>query len=162
MVEVILAMLDAAAARHGVDPSLVRAVAYVESRYEPTAQSPRGAKGVMQLMDETALALGVVNVFDPAQNIDGGVRLLKSLLDRQHGNIDRALAAYNWGEGNVSNGGTWPGAVSTYIAKVRARMRQEGQRKASPPFPPARSVCSLVCPSCSVVLDLSATVGKVA
>jgi soluble lytic murein transglycosylase-like protein len=93
--------IDTIARRHGVDPLLVRAVIRVESNFDPKAVSPRGAAGLMQLMPETAMRYGVENRFDPAQNIDGGVRYLRDLMAMFDGNLSLALAAYNAGEGAV-------------------------------------------------------------
>lgn len=129
-------LLDATADRHGVARSLVRAVAWVESRgnhFVPgssppiVTQSARGALGLMQLMPETAAALAV----DPnveAQNAYGGAKLLRRLLDRFGANEPRALAAYVWGAGNVNSHpepSGWPESVLDYVAKVRARADQE-------------------------------------
>ena len=87
--------------QHDVDPALVQAVVRVESAFNPSAVSRKGASGLMQLMPRTASALGVLDPFDPRQNIRGGVRHLRYLLDRYRGNVAMAVAAYNAGEGAV-------------------------------------------------------------
>ena len=87
--------------QQGVDPELVQAVAKAESNYNPYAVSSRGALGVMQLLPETAKRFGVVNVFDPEQNIQGGVKFLKFLLGMFPDNLPHVLAAYNAGENAV-------------------------------------------------------------
>ena len=91
-----------AAERHGLPPGLVESVIRVESAFNPRAVSPKGAQGLMQLMPQTASSLGVRDSFDPRQNIEGGVRHLRYLVDRYPGNLPFALAAYNAGEGAVS------------------------------------------------------------
>jgi soluble lytic murein transglycosylase len=90
--------------RHGVDPALVRAVIRAESSFNADAVSRKGAIGLMQLMPQTARSLHLSNPYDPQQNISGGVRHLRYLLDRFQGNIPLALAAYNAGETKISNG----------------------------------------------------------
>jgi len=89
------------ASRHGVDPTLVESVIRAESAFNPTAVSRTGARGLMQLMPKTAMALGVRDSFNPRENIDGGVRHLRYLLDRYPANLPLAVAAYNAGEGAV-------------------------------------------------------------
>jgi soluble lytic murein transglycosylase-like protein len=92
-----------AAARYGIDPRLLRAVCFTESRYRPNAISPKGALGLMQLMPDTAAQYGLKNPFDPRAAIDAGARYLRDLLIRFDGRIDLAVAAYNAGEGAVQS-----------------------------------------------------------
>lgn len=112
------ALIDAAASAHDVDADLVRAVIRVESGFRTRARSHKGAMGLMQLMPATARQYGVEDAYDPAQNIDAGVRHLRRLLDRY--DVRLALAAYNAGEGTVDRYGGIPPYRETrnYVRKV--------------------------------------------
>ena len=114
------AIHDAARA-HGVDPRLVAAVARRESAFNARAMSNKGACGIMQLMPATAQYLGVRNVFDPRENIFGGTRYLRTLLDTFNGDLDLTLAAYNAGPGAVEKHRGVPPYRETkaYVAAVR-------------------------------------------
>jgi soluble lytic murein transglycosylase-like protein len=114
-------IIDRAASRYGVDQELIRAVIRTESGFDPDAISPVGAQGLMQLMPETAKELGVSDPLDAEQNVMGGTRYLRQLLDRYDGDLDRALAAYNWGMGNVERRGMeqMPQETRNYLAKVK-------------------------------------------
>jgi soluble lytic murein transglycosylase-like protein len=112
-------IIEKAARKYEVDPDLIRSVIQTESNYNPQATSSKGAMGLMQLMPETARDLGVKNAFDPEENIMGGTRYLKSLLERYNGKIELTLAAYNWGMGNLErNPRHLPQETVNYISKV--------------------------------------------
>ena len=99
------ALIAISAARNGVDPNLITAVMRQESGFHQNARSYKGATGLMQLMPGTAARFGVTNILDPAQNIEGGARYLRFLLDSFNGDVDLALAGYNAGENAVVNSG---------------------------------------------------------
>ena len=113
-------MISEASQKYGVDQALIRAVIRQESAFNPKATSHCGAKGMMQLMDPTAQDLGVKNSYDPYDNIMGGTKYLKQLMDRFDGNLTKAIAGYNAGPGAVEqHGGTPPYAETRdYVAKV--------------------------------------------
>lgn len=114
------AMVDRVAARYGLDFNLLKAVVKVESDFNPLAVSSAGAMGLMQLMPGTISSLGVKNPFDPVENLDGGARYLKSMIERFNGDINLALAAYNAGPGAVEQYGGVPPyeETLTYIRKI--------------------------------------------
>lgn len=98
-------LIAQSAARHRVDPNLIVAVMRQESGFNPRARSYKGATGLMQLMPGTAHRFGVTNIYDPAQNIEGGTAYLRFLIDKFSGDVDLVLAGYNAGEGAVVNSG---------------------------------------------------------
>ncbi len=116
-------LVSEVSARHGMDPDLIAAVVAAESAFNPLAVSPVGARGLMQLMPETARLYGVKDVHDPRQNLEGGVAYLKDLLARYRGNMTLALAAYNAGPGAVQRASGVPEYRETqdYIRKIESR-----------------------------------------
>jgi len=113
-------MIRSAAARHNLEADLLAAVIAVESGFKPRAVSPKGAQGLMQLMPGTAKELSVTDPFNPAQNIEGGARYLRQLIDQHDGSYWRALAAYNAGARRASQHGGLPPYRETisYIHRV--------------------------------------------
>ena len=118
-----------AAKKHGVDPRLLVAVANRESRFNPNAISPVGACGLMQLMPATARYLGIKNVFDARENVFGGAKYLRTLLDTFHGDLDLTLAAYNAGPGAVQKYNGVPPFRETqaYVTSIRTAYQRSLQ-----------------------------------
>ena len=119
-------LLAEAADRHGIGRPLLAALAQVESAFDPKAVSPKGAQGLLQLMPATAARFGVADPFDAAQNVEGGARYLRWLIDRYDGRLDLALAGYNAGEGAVDRYAAVPPYRETlgYVLKVLRRTVQ--------------------------------------
>jgi soluble lytic murein transglycosylase-like protein len=127
--------VDAIAATQSLPPQLVHSVIKVESNYNPLAVSSKGAQGLMQLMPDTARRFGVANAFDPVDNIQGGTRYLKYLLDLYKGDYNLALAAYNAGEGAVEK----YGAVPPYPETINYLLQVGRQLQKSPAVAPAQA-----------------------
>ena len=135
--------VDRIAAQEALPPELIHSVIKVESNYNPFAISPKGALGLMQLVPATARRFGVSDVFDPVENIQGGARYLRYLLDLYRGNYTLALAAYNAGEGAVARYGDVPpfNETRTYVSLVGKQMAGQGKRaKEAAAAPPAAPV----------------------
>jgi hypothetical protein len=132
----ISSLIDRSAQEQGLDPGLVRLVVQKESGFNPQAVSPKGAMGLMQLMPGTAAMLGVQDPFNPAQNIDGGVRYLKQCLERFDNNVCLALAAYNAGPENVAKHRGVPPFAETrnYVANI---MQEYTGQPVDLPAPPS-------------------------
>lgn len=126
--EQMMEMVRDAAERYRLDPALVQALITAESAWNPNAISSKGAQGLMQLMPGTAAELGVRDTFDPRQNIEGGVKHLRALLEKYDGDLDRALAAYNAGGGAVDRAGGVPNYRETrnYVQKIQDAYFQPG------------------------------------
>jgi soluble lytic murein transglycosylase-like protein len=137
-------IIQETAARHRVDPALVKAVIKTESGGNQNAISRKGAVGLMQLIPGTAQRFGVGNLFDPAQNVEAGTTYLRTLLDRYNGDLTKSLAAYNAGERAVdlSGGVPWYPETRKYVRKVTdAYFRPDSGRDQAlwtPPPPPVR------------------------
>src|SRR5215813_4037125 len=131
------ALVDTISRNHGVDPSLVRAVIETESNFNRWAVSNKGALGLMQLIPDTGRRYGVRDFFDPQQNVAGGVRYLRFLLDKFNGNLDLSLAAYNAGENVVERLGRVPPIpeTTTYVRRVRSIYKQKSPPLLAPPHP---------------------------
>lgn len=120
----IATIISDAAAQYHVDPNLIAAMAFKESRFNANAVSWRGAQGVLQLMPRTAKALGVNDSFDAKQNIFGGTKYMSQLLERFNGNVEMAVAAYNAGPELVAKAGPAPNREAIdYVAVVTTLYR---------------------------------------
>jgi hypothetical protein len=160
----IMATIASASAQWGLDPGFVTNVARAESGLNPNAVSAAGAKGIMQLMDATAAMLGVSNPFDPVQNINAGVKYLAQLLNQFAGDAAKALAAYNWGPGNVSKaiqqwGSDWlahvPGETQNYVAKITGVVPTQSSAPGDPS--PAAPPLTIDAATGEVVMDTAPT-----
>ena len=144
--ETLTDMIDQIAERNQVEPSLVHSVIKAESNYNPAALSPKGAQGLMQLIPSTARRFGVSNSYNVQENVEGGVKYLKFLIDLYHNDYKKVIAAYNAGEGAVAKYGGIPpySETITYVYRVAKNLKTARQyaeiraadRKLAPP-PPA-------------------------
>lgn len=118
--EILRSAISKAADKYGVSPKLIESIAHAESRFNPQAVSHKGAKGVMQLIDSTAKDMGVNDSFDVEQNVLGGTRYIRTMLDRYNNDIRTAIAAYNAGPGAVDKYGGIPPypETQTYVKRV--------------------------------------------
>ena len=126
-------IVEEAAKEYDLDANLIHAVMQAESAFHPYAVSRAGAEGLMQLMPELSDEIGVNNAFDPRENIMGGARYLKRLLDYHNGNIDLALASYNAGPGNVERYGGVPPFRETrrYVKTIKQILAERKKRESS-------------------------------
>ena len=120
-------IIQEAARTYDIDPALIRAVMQAESAFHPYIVSRAGAEGLMQLMPDLADEMGVTDSFDPRENIMGGARYLKQLLDQHNGNIALTLASYNAGPGNVRRYGGVPPfkETRTYVKKIKQILKND-------------------------------------
>lgn len=144
-----------AAERHHVDPALVRAVIETESNWNPRAYSHKGAGGLMQLIPTTAQRFGAYDIFNPQQNVDAGVKYLRTLLERYNGNLDLALAAYNAGEGAVERAHGVPAYRETrnYVQKVQDAYFRPGSGRLADAFVNAHAIHRDVTPEGRIIFS---------
>ena len=132
-------LIEAAAARYNVDADLITSVIAVESNFDPKALSRKNARGLMQLLPETAARLGVQDIYDPQENINAGTRYLRELLEKYNNNLTLALAAYNAGPDRVEQYGRVPPFTETlsYVRRVkRGYDKSKSKASAKTPAPP--------------------------
>ena len=134
-------LVAAAASRYGVDAELISSVIEVESHFDSKAISPKNARGLMQLLPETAARFGVKDIFDPQENIDAGTRYLKELLQLYNNNLTLALAAYNAGPEKVQKYGSVPPYRETvsYVNQVKRKYQKSKSATPAKPATPAAS-----------------------
>ena len=127
----IPSLLADAGHRQGLDPDLLKSMIAEESAFNPKAVSPKGAGGLMQLMPKTASDLGVTNVFQPGENVQGGAHYIRNLIDRYQGDLAKALAAYNAGPAAVDRFRGIPPfqETQTYVRRVITRFNREKTKK---------------------------------
>jgi len=132
-------LVSAASKEHGVKAELLRAVMEQESGFKPCAESAKGAMGLMQLMPSTADEYHVDDIFDPAQNVSAGAKLLKALLEKYGGDTKLALSAYNAGSQRVDQDGGVPAIPETqdYVTSIMNRLSGEAAAPRNPITPPA-------------------------
>jgi soluble lytic murein transglycosylase-like protein len=140
-------LVEAAAARHGVDADLITSVIAVESNFDPKAVSRKNARGLMQLLPETAARLGVKNIDDPQENIDGGTRYLRELLQKYHNDLVLTLAAYNAGPERVQQYGRVPPFAETISYVRRVRRSYENSKSEAAKKTPATNSGNITSPA---------------
>jgi hypothetical protein len=128
-------LVDAAASRYGVDAELITSVIAVESNFDPKAVSRKNARGLMQLLPETAARLGVKDIFDPKENIEAGTRYLRELLQKYNNDLVLTLAAYNAGPDRVQQYGTVPPFAETVSYVQRVKRTYEKNKSTAPAKP---------------------------
>jgi soluble lytic murein transglycosylase-like protein len=154
-------LVDRIAAQQGVEAPLVQSVIQAESNYNPVAVSPKGAQGLMQLIPSTARRFGVTDTFNVAENIQGGVRYLRFLLDYYHDDYTKSIAAYNAGEAAVDKYNGVPPYAETlgYVRTVSKNLSAERKRQASSAQPIAGGISTPAEPDPSVPRHIQAYVG---
>jgi soluble lytic murein transglycosylase-like protein len=135
-------IVEAAAARYNVDADLITSVIAAESNFDPKAVSPKNARGLMQLLPETAATLGVLDIYDPQENIDAGTRYLRDLLEKYNSDLVLALAAYNAGPDKVQKYGRVPPIAETisYVRRVKKNYEQSKKAAAAKTMTPAAAL----------------------
>lgn len=131
-------LIEAAAKRYGMDADLISSVIAAESNFDPKAVSRKNACGLMQLLPETAARLGVQNIFDPRENIEGGTRYLRDLLQKYNGDLALALAAYNAGPERVQQNGRVPPIAETISYVRRVKQNYEKSKTNAPAMTTAK------------------------